>query len=169
MFSQFNSDLRFQYEKEWYVEVGQRHTREGLRPRRGDIWNPISFNEVFAPTQELNFLTLAGGVRGPFGLAFGARSYYDVKGGGSPETDVVALYRNPCECWSLGVYYIRFPDRVQYNFMLTLTGVGTTENFGTQIIKYLLQPLLVGERALPWGAPYGRRSTPSPVAQGILP
>jgi len=44
MFSQFNSDLRFQYEKEWYVEVGQRHTREGLRPRRGDIWNPISFN-----------------------------------------------------------------------------------------------------------------------------
>ena len=169
MFSQFNSDLRFQYEKEWYVEVGQRHTREGLRPRRGDIWNPISFNEVFAPTQELNFLTLAGGVRGPFGLAFGARSYYDIQNGGSPETDVVALYRNPCECWSLGVYYIRFPDRVQYNFMLTLTGVGTTENFGTQIIKYLLQPLLVGERALPWGAPYGRRSTPSPVAQGILP
>lgn len=169
MFSQFNTDLRFQYEKEWYVEVGQRHTREGLRPRRGDIWNPISFNEVFAPTQELNFLTLAGGLRGPYGLAFGARTYYDVKRGGSPETDVVALYRNPCECWSLGLYYIRFPDRVQYNFMLTLTGVGTTENFGTQIIKYLLQPLLVGERALPWPSPYGKRTSSSPAVMGGLP
>jgi LPS-assembly protein len=169
MFSQLNSDLRFQYEKEWYVEVGQRHTREGVRPRRGDIWNPISFNEVFAPTQELNFLTLAGGFRGPFGTAFGAKTYYDVKSGGSPETDVVALYRNPCECWSLGLYYIHFPDRVQYNFMLTLTGVGTTENFGTQIMKYLLQPLLVGERALPWPSPYGKRTTPSPSSPGILP
>ncbi|MDQ6735328.1 MAG: LPS assembly protein LptD [Nitrospirota bacterium] len=170
MFSQFNTDLRFQYQREWYVEVGQRHTRDGVRPRRGDIWNPISFNEVFAPTQELNFLTLAGGFRGPFGLAFGGRTYYNLQGGGSPETDVVALYRNPCECWSLGLYYIHFPDRVQYNFMLTLTGIGTTENFGTQIMKYLLQPLLIGERALPWPSPYGKRSTttamPSP---GMLP
>ena len=169
MFSQFNTDLRFQYEREWYVEVGQRHTRDGVRPRRGDIWNPISFNEVFAPTQELNFLTLAGGVRGPFGLAFGARTYYNLQGGGSPETDVVALYRNPCECWSLGLYYIQFPDRVQYNFMLTLTGVGTTENFGTQIMKYLLQPLLIGERALPWPSPYGKRSTTSAAPSGMLP
>jgi LPS-assembly protein len=169
MFSQFNTDLRFQYEREWYVEVGQRHTREGLRPRRGDIWNPISFNEVFAPTHELNFLTLAGGVRGPFGLAFGARTYYNLQGGGSPETDLVALYRNPCECWSLGFYYIQFPDRVQYNFMLTLTGIGTTENFGTQIMKYLLQPLLIGERALPWPSPYGKRSTASAASPGLLP
>ena len=60
-----NTDLRFQYQREWYVEVGQRHTREGVRPRRGDIWNPISFNEVFAPTKELDFLTFA---------AFAARS-----------------------------------------------------------------------------------------------
>ncbi|WP_447983640.1 LPS-assembly protein LptD [Nitrospira sp. Nam74] len=169
MFSQFNTDLRFQYEREWYLEVGQRHTREGLRPRRGDIWNPISFNEVFAPTHELNFLTLAAGVRGPFGLAFGARTYYNLQGGGSPETDIVALYRNPCECWSLGLYYIQFPDRVQYNFMLTLTGVGTTENFGTQIMKYLLQPLLMGERALPWPSPYGKRSTASAAPSGMLP
>jgi LPS-assembly protein len=169
MFSQFNTDLRFQYQREWYVEVGQRHTREGVRPRRGDIWNPISFNEVFAPTHELNFLTLAGAFRGPFGLTFGAKSYYDVEHGGSPETDIVALYRNPCQCWSLGLYYIRFPDRVQYNFMLTLTGIGTTENFGTQIMKYLLQPLLVGERALPWPSPYGQRMTTATPSTGIQP
>jgi len=169
MFSQFNTDLRFQAQRDWYVEVGQRHTRDGVVTRRGDIWNPISFNEVFAPTHELNFLTLAGAFRGPFGLTFGAQSYYDVQNGGSPETDVVALYRNPCQCWSLGLYYIRFPDRAQYNFMLTLTGIGTTENFGTQIMKYLLQPLLVGERALPWPAPYGQRMTTATPSTGIQP
>jgi LPS-assembly protein len=159
MFSQWNTDLRFQYEKEWYVEVGQRHTRDGNRPRRGDLWNPISFNEVYAPTQELTFLTLAAAFRGPYGTAFGAKTYYDLRSGTSPETDVVALYRNPCECWSVGFYFIQFPDRVQYNFMVSLAGIGTTENFGTQIMKYLLYPLLVGERALPWPAPYGKLSS----------
>jgi LPS-assembly protein len=53
--------------------------------------------------------------------------------------------------------------------MLTLTGVGTTENFGTQIMKYLLQPLLIGERALPWPSPYGKRSTTSAASPGMLP
>lgn len=169
-FSQWNTDLRFQYEKEWYVEVGQRHAREGNRVRRGDIWNTISFNEVFAPTPEINFLTAAAAFKGPFGLIFGARSYYDLRRGNSPETDVVALYRNPCQCWSLGLYYIQFPDRVQYNFMVSLTGIGATENFGTQIMRYLLGPLVVGERGLPWPSPYGKRVTsPEPQSGAIQP
>jgi LPS-assembly protein len=94
-------------------------------------------------------------------MTFGARTYYDLKSGSSPETDVVALYRNPCQCWSLGVYYIQFPDRVQYNFMVSLTGIGATENFGTTIMRYLLGPLVIGERGLPWPSPYGRRLSAS--------
>jgi LPS-assembly protein len=168
-FSQWNTDLRFQYDKLWYVEVGQRYTHDGNRPRRGDIWNPISFNEVFAPTPELNFVTAAGAFKAPLGWTIGARSYYDIKSGGSPETDVVALYRNPCQCWAVGFYYITFPDRVQYNFMLTLTGVGSTENFGTQMMKYLLQPLLVGERALPWPSPMGKRPVSPGTASSVGP
>jgi LPS-assembly protein len=155
-FSQLNSDLRFQYDKLWYAEIGQRFTREGNRPRRGDIWNPISFNEVYAPTKELDFVTAAGAIRGPWGWTLGARSYYDVHLGKSPETDVVALWRNKCQCWSFGLYYIAFPDRLQYNFMITLTGVGATENFGTQIMKYILGPILIGERGLPWPGPIGK-------------
>ncbi|HJU03914.1 MAG TPA: LPS assembly protein LptD [Nitrospiraceae bacterium] len=161
-FSQWNTDLRFQYQKEWYVEVGQRFAREGNRPRRGDIWNPISFNEVYAPTPEIQFVTLAGAFKGPLGLTFGAKTYYDVKRGTASETDVVALYRNPCQCWSLGLYYIQFPDRAQYNFMISLTGIGATENYGTQIMKYLLGPLVIGERGLPWPSPYGARTTAAP-------
>ena len=79
--------------------------------------------------------------------------------------NVVALYQNPCKCWSLGLYYLQFPDRAQYNFMLSLTGIGWTENFGTAVLRSILSPLLIGEKGLPWaapGGPYGR-------AQSLLP
>jgi LPS-assembly protein len=157
--SQFNTDLRFQEASNWYVEVGQRYSRDGNRVRRGDVWNPISFNEVYAPTEEIQFVTAGGGFRTSWGWTIGAKAYYDVKNKQSPEYDVVALYQNPCKCWSLGLYYLQFPDRAQYNFMLSLTGIGWTENFGTQVMRSILTPLLWGERGLPWaapGGPYGR-------------
>lgn len=156
--SQFNTDLRFQEGTNWYFEVGQRYTRDGNRVRRGDVWNPISFNEVFAPTKEIQFATMGGAFRTPWGWTFGAKAYYDVKNGRSPELDVVALYQNPCKCWSVGLYYLKFPDREQYSFMLSLTGIGWTESTGTAVMRTLLSPLLWGERGLPWatlGGPYG--------------
>ncbi|OGW91671.1 MAG: hypothetical protein A3K11_00410 [Nitrospirae bacterium RIFCSPLOWO2_12_FULL_63_8] len=158
-FSQWNTDLRFQQASNWYVEIGQRYTRGGNRVQRGDIWNPISFNSVFAPTPELNFTTLTAATKLPFGWTVGTKLYYDFKNGQSPELDVVGLYQNPCKCWSAGIYFLQFPDRQQYNFMINLTGIGWTENFGTAVLKSILSPLLVGERGLPWaapGGPYGR-------------
>lgn len=161
--SQWNTDLRVQQANYWYVEIGQRYTRDGNRVRRGDIWNPISFNEVFAPTSEVQFATAGGGFRTPWGWTVGAKGYYDIKNKQSPEYDVVALYQNPCKCWSLGFYYLQFPDRAQYNFMLSMTGIGWTENFGTVVMKSILSPLLVGERGLPWAAPGGPYGRPQPV------
>ena len=169
--SQFNTDLRVQESNNWYVEIGQRFSRDGNRVRRGDIWNPISFNEVYAPTTEIQFVTAGGGFRTPWGWTIGAKGYYDVKNGKSPEYDVVALYQNPCKCWSLGLYYLQFPDRAQYNFMLSLTGIGWTENGGTAVIRSILSPLLWGERGLPWaspGGPYGRPQQ-SPSTGGVPP
>ncbi|MDH4186792.1 MAG: LPS assembly protein LptD [Nitrospira sp.] len=163
--SQFNTDLRVQQANYWYLEVGQRFSREGNRVRRGDIWNPISFNEVYAPTSEIEFITAGGGFRTPWGWAIGAKGYYDVKTGKSPEYDIVGLYQNPCKCWSLGVYYLQFPDRAQYNFMLSLTGIGWTENFGTTVLRSILTPLMMGEKGLPWAAPGGPYGRP----QSIMP
>jgi LPS-assembly protein len=163
--SQFNADLRFQEGTNWYVEVGQRYTRDGNRVRRGDIWNPISFNEVFAPTKEIHFVTMGGGVRTPWGWTFGAKAYYDVKQGRSPELDVVALYQNPCKCWSLGLHYIKFPDREQYGFMLNFTGVGGVGNAEAVLMRTLLNPLVYGERGLPWPAPGGPYGLPPQVSE----
>ncbi len=161
--SQFNTDLRFQEGTNWYIEVGQRFTRDGSRVRRGDIWNPISFNEVYAPTKEIEFVTMGGALRTPWGWTIGAKAYYDVKAGRSPELDAVALYQNPCKCWSLGLYYLKFPDRQQYSFMLSLTGVGWTDSAGAAVIRTLLSPLLWGERGLPWAAPGGPYGLPPQV------
>jgi LPS-assembly protein len=163
--SQFNTDFRLQQSNHWYVEVGQRYSREGNRVRRGDIWNPVSFNEVYAPTEEIQFLTAGGAFRTPWGWTVGAKGYYDVKNGRSPEYDVVALYQNPCRCWSLGLFYLQFPDRAQYNFMLSLTGIGWTENYGTNVVRTILSPLVWGEKGLPWASPtgpYGRPETIQP-------
>ena len=162
--SQFNTDLRFQEGTNWYFEVGQRYTRDGNRVRRGDIWNPISFNEVFAPTQEVQFVTMGGGVRTPWGWTFGAKAYYDVKNGRSPELDAVALYQNPCKCWSVGLHYIKFPDREQYGFMLNFTGVGGVGNAEAALMRTLLNPLVYGERGLPWPAPGGPYGLPPQVS-----
>ena len=164
-FSQFNTDFRLQTYNSWYLEAGQRFTHSGNRVRRGDIWNPMSFGEVFAPTREVDFLNIGGAFRTPLGWTIGAKSYYDIKTGTNSELDIVGLYQNPCRCWSLGLYYIKFPDRMQYNFMLSLTGVGATESFGTQVVKAILSPILHGERGLPWPAPYVKRQVPPPAAE----
>ncbi len=163
--SQFNTDFRVQDSNNWYLDVGQRYSRDGNRVRRGDIWNPISFNEVYAPTPEIQFVTAGGAFRTPWGWTFGAKGYYDVKNGKSPEYDLVGLYQNPCKCWSLGLYYLQFPDRAQYNFMLSLTGIGWTENFGTAVVRSILSPLLYGEKGLPWAAPGGPYGRPT----GVIP
>jgi len=163
--SQFNTDLRFQEGTNWYFEVGQRYTRDGNRVRRGDIWNPISFNEVFAPTKEIQFVTMGGAFRTPWGWTFGAKAYYDVKNGRSPELDAVALYQNPCKCWSIGFYYLKFPDREQYSAMLSLTGIGWTDSAGTAVMRTLLSPLLWGERGLPWAAPGGPYGLPPQASE----
>ena len=154
--TQFNSDLTVQAHERAYVRLGHRYTRSGLIPRRGDIWNPVSFNEVLTAQSEINFLTAGGAIRLPLGWTVGTKAYHDFVTGRTPELDVVGLYQNPCKCWSLGLYYIRlsggngFPERNQFNFVLTLRGLGATTGLGTQILKNILGPLLQGEQGVPW-------------------
>lgn len=155
-FSQFNTDIVLQSNRTAYIQVGHRHTRAGIVPRRGDIWNPLSFNEVLAPQTEINFLTLGGAVRTPFGWTLGSKVYHDFAKGQTPEWDVVGLYQNPCRCWSLGLYYIRLggseglPERNQFNFVVTLRGIGATQGNGTALLQSILGRLLENEPGVPW-------------------
>ena len=149
-FSQINTDGMIQGQQAWYLSVGQRYAKAGSRTRRGDIWNPISFNEVFAPSGEILFLTAGGGVRLPGGVTVGSRWYHDLRTGQTAELDVVALYQNPCRCFSVGLYYLRFQDREQYDFLISLTGLWGTQGNGTQLMRDILGPIMRGERGVPW-------------------
>ena len=149
-FTQLNTDGIIQGHRGWYFSVGQRYSRAGSRTRRGDIWNPVSFNEVLAPAEKILFLTAGGGVRLPGGVAVGSRWYHDFRTGKTAELDVVALYQNPCRCFSVGLYYLRFPDREQYDFLISLTGLWGSQGNGTQLMKSLLGPIMDGDRGVPW-------------------
>ena len=64
--SQFNSDVMVQAHQQAYMQLGYRYARSGLIPRRGDVWNPVSFNEVLAAQSEINFFSAGGAVRLPW-------------------------------------------------------------------------------------------------------
>ncbi len=148
--SQWNTDFLLQANKAWYVQVGQRFTRSGPRVRRGDIWNPISFNEVLSSQEEIFFVTAGGAVRLPFGLSLGSKIYRDIKRNQTSELDIVGLYQNPCRCFSFGLYYIEFPDRTQYNFLFSLTGLWASQGEGLGLMEKILGPLFIGEKNIPW-------------------
>ena len=148
--TQVNTDALIQSYQTFYFTVGQRYTRAGPRVRRGDIWNPISFNEVLAPGDKILFLTTGGAVRLPFGLTVGTRWYHDFRTGKTAEWDVMGLYQNPCKCFSVGLYYIRLPDRQQYDFLISLTGLWGTQGYGTELMKLILGPIMGNERGVPW-------------------
>ncbi|GJL53277.1 MAG: hypothetical protein NPIRA02_04090 [Nitrospirales bacterium] len=152
-FSQWNTDFRLQAHQTWYAEVGQRYTRSGARVRRGDIWNSISFNEVLAPQEEIFFLTAGGAVRLPLGLSVGARVFRDVRRNENSELDIVGLYQNPCRCFSFGLYYIEFPDRTQFNFVFSLTGLWSGAGIGQELMSTILGPLFIGDdKGVPWSS-----------------
>lgn len=151
--AQINTDARIQTRNIWYFEIGQRFARSGVQTRRGDIWNPISFNEVLTPQDKIEFVTATTALRFPLGVTAGARVYHDFLTGETSELDVVGVYQNPCKCFSLGLYYIQFPDRQQFNFLVNLAGIGGTQGLGAQLMQSILGPLMAGERGLPWGSP----------------
>ena len=150
--TQLNIDGLIQGHQAWYLTAGQRYSRAGSRTRRGDIWNPISFNEVLAPAEKILYLTAGGGIRLPGGVSVGSRWYHDFRTGKTAELDIVALYQNPCRCFSVGLYYLRFPDREQYDFLISLTGLWGSQGNGTQLMKSILGPIMQGERGVPWNS-----------------
>ena len=147
---QLNIDGLIQGHQAWYLLVGQRYAKTGRQTRRGDVWNPISFNEVLLPAEKILYLTAGGGMRLPGGVTVGSRWYHDFRTGKTAELDVVALYQNPCRCFSVGLYYLRFPDREEYDFLISLTGLWASQGNGTELMQSILGPIMHGERGVPW-------------------
>ena len=105
-----NTDAFIQGAQDWYLSVGQRYTRAGPRVRRGDIWTPLSFNEMLAPDEKILFLTAGGAMRLPLGLTLGTRWYHDFQTGETAELDAMwDCIKTPADVFRLVCTIKNFP------------------------------------------------------------
>jgi len=151
--SVFETDLGLINNEAWYLKVGQRFTRAGDVPVRGDLFNPISFNTTFHQDENIHFSTFEGGAHLPFGFRAVAKAYYDADPSNGtpyfPEVDYGLFYTNPCNCWGAGLFFIQRPERLgtasgadnEVGFMISLRGIGGTETSLTPKFTRMFQKL----------------------------
>ncbi len=127
--SALNTDIRIELLKRYFFSVGQRFTRPGGAVAvRGDLFNPISMNEVLVQTQTTHFYNAEFGVALPYNFYFVTRGYYDKDDGVFPEINYGLYYVGSNRCWGVGALLIQRPDQTEYAFVFTLGGVGFSDS-----------------------------------------
>jgi LPS-assembly protein len=136
-----NTDLQVELMKRFFVSVGQRFTRAGAVPVRGDLFNPLTLNEALVQTQTTHFYTAEAGVALPYNLYAVARGYYDRNDGVFPEANYGLYYVGSNRCWAVGALMIQRPDQTEFAFVFTLGGVGFTDSPFSGLYRSLFQRL----------------------------
>jgi LPS-assembly protein len=126
---QFNTDLTTALLRRYFVTVGERYTRAGTVPVRGDLFNPLSLNEQLVQTESTHFYFGQFGVALPFSFYFVTRGYWDAHNGVFPEINYGVFYVGASRCWGVGAFLIQRPgQQSEYAFVATLGGVGYTDS-----------------------------------------
>jgi LPS-assembly protein len=146
--SVLNTDLNFELRNGYFLSLGQRFTRAGPVPVRGDLFNPLTLNDVLIQTEKTHFYTAEVGTALPFNLYAVIRGYYDAQTGRLPEVDYGLYYVNPSRCWGVGVLLIErgqipgvAPAQTEFAFLFTLGGVGSTDSPFNAVYQRLFQRL----------------------------
>lgn len=126
---QFNTDLTTALLRRYFVTVGERYTRAGTVAVRGDLFNPLSFNEQLLQAETTHFYFGQFGVALPYSLYFVTRGYWDARNGIFPEINYGVFYVGASRCWGVGAFLIQRPgQQSEYAFVATLGGVGYTDS-----------------------------------------
>ena len=126
---EMHADLTLELSKRFFVGVGERYTRAGAVPTRGDLFNPMSLNEQFIQTESTDFYTAQAGVVLPSNFNFVINGYYDKHAGVFPEVSYGLFYVGADRCWGVGFFYIQRPAQTsEYGVVFTLGGVGYTDS-----------------------------------------
>ena len=139
--SAFNSDLQVNLTKDFFLSIGQRFTLPGPVAGRGDLFNPMTLNEVLLQSQKTNFYTAEVGFALPYNLYAVARGYLDQDTGQFPELNYGLYYVGSSRCWGAGVMLIQRPDRTEFAFLFTLGGVGFSDSPFSGLYDGLFQRL----------------------------
>src|SRR5207244_882532 len=127
--AQIHTELTVELSKRFFVGIGERYTRAGAVPTRGDLFNPLSLNEQFIQTESTNFYTAQAGIVLPYNFSFVINGYYDKHTGVFPEVNYGLFYVGADRCWGVGFFYIQRPNQnSEWAAVFTLGGVGYTDS-----------------------------------------
>ena len=136
-----NTDLLIELTKRFFFGVGQRFSRAGSIPVKGDLFNPRSLNEALVQTETTHFYTAEAGVALPKNFYAVVRGYFDQKDGVFPEVNYGLYYVGSDRCWGVGALMIQRPDQTEFAFVFTLGGVGFTDSPFSGLYRVLFQRL----------------------------
>ncbi len=139
--SVFNTDLRFDLRKDMFISIGQRFTHQGQVAVRGDLFNPMTLNDVLLQDQKTHFYTAEVGFALPYNLYAVARGYLDQDTGQFPEMNYGLYYVGSSRCWGAGALLIQRPDQTEFAFVFTLGGVGFSDSPFSGLYRGLFQRL----------------------------
>jgi LPS-assembly protein len=139
--SVFNTDLRFNVAKDAFLSIGQRFTRAGSVAVKGDLFNPMTLNEVLTQTDKTHFYTAEAGIALPFNLYAVIRGFLDQTNWSFPEMNYGLYYVNASRCWGAGFLFVQRPDQTEFAFVFTLGGIGSTDSPFSAVYRSLFQRL----------------------------
>ena len=136
-FSAINADVVVRGSPFFEVSAGQRYTRRGIQPKRGDSFNPLSLGQTINQSQKIDFLTIGANLFMPWpitkgrsgtdtGLYLATKGYYNLDTDGFAEIDYALKYS--AQCWEFVLDYLDFPEKNQINFLITLKGAVTVDS-----------------------------------------
>lgn len=137
-FTTVDADLKFNWHDFLILSAGERYTRAGTRPQRGDLLEPFSLGAPQTQPTDLKFLTAGAAVNIASRISLAGKIFYDYDLGRLAEGRAALRYTGSCRCWGFTVSYIHFTDKNEVNFFFTLTGVSNTES---KAVRRLFEPM----------------------------
>jgi LPS-assembly protein len=139
--SAFNADIRLDLAKRVFLTIGQRFSRAGSVPVKGDLFNPLTLNDALVQTETTHFYTAEAGAALPYNFYAVVRGYLDQNTGQFPEMNYGLYYVGSSRCWGAGFLFIQRPDQTEFAFVFTLGGVGFTDSPFSGLYRSLFQRL----------------------------
>ena len=120
--SSWNTDLELAFKPYLSVAIGQRRTRAGSIPIKGDLFNALYLGNREVIDSDRSFLSERIIIDSPWGIRFENRAYFDEKKKELVEIDYILQYQ--AQCWGIGLSYLDFRNRNELSFVITLKGLG---------------------------------------------
>ncbi|MFI5303604.1 MAG: LPS-assembly protein LptD [Nitrospiria bacterium] len=122
----FNTDVSYNSPGQWNLAVGERFSKSGLIPQKGDVFNPLSLGLLQYQPLPIRNITTTLRIYFTSQLTVATKIYYDTQNGILTEADYGLRYMT--RCWGITLGYVQFPTTSQFTFAIDLTGVGGSGN-----------------------------------------